>query len=36
VNALLDWSPENTLEDILERVISYVREQRADATVARS
>ena len=36
VNALLGWSPENTLEDILERVISYVRGQRATATVARS
>ena len=33
---LLGWSPENTLEDILERVISYVRDQRANATVARS
>jgi UDP-glucose 4-epimerase len=36
VNALLGWSPENTLEDIPERVISYVREQRANATVTRS
>ena len=36
VTSLLGWSPENTLEDILERVISYVREQRANATVARS
>jgi UDP-glucose 4-epimerase len=33
VNALLGRSSENTLEDILERVISYVREQRANATV---
>ncbi|HEV2743475.1 MAG TPA: NAD-dependent epimerase/dehydratase family protein, partial [Rubrobacter sp.] len=31
VNALLGWRPENALEDILERVISYVREQRADS-----
>lgn len=36
VNSLLGWSPENTLEDILERVISYVREQRSNAAVARS
>ena len=36
VNSLLGWSPENTLEDILGRVISYVREQRANAAVARS
>ena len=36
VNALLGWSPENTLEDILERVISYVREQRSNAAVSRS
>jgi UDP-glucose 4-epimerase len=36
VNALLGWSPENALEDILERVISYVREQRSNAAVSRS
>ena len=36
VNSLLGWSPENTLEDILGRVISYVRKQRANAAVARS
>ena len=35
VNSLLGWSPENSLEDILGRVISYVREQRANAAVAR-
>jgi nucleoside-diphosphate-sugar epimerase len=35
-NALLGWSPENALEDILERVISYVREQRPNAAVSRS
>jgi UDP-glucose 4-epimerase len=29
VAALLDWKPELALDDILERVISYVREQRA-------
>jgi hypothetical protein len=28
--------PENTLEDILERVIFYIREQRTNATVAQS
>ena len=36
VHALLGWSPENALEDILERVISYVREQRQGAAVSRS
>jgi UDP-glucose 4-epimerase len=36
VNALLGWRPENALEDILERVISYVREQRSNAAVSRS
>jgi UDP-glucose 4-epimerase len=36
VNVLLGWSPENALEDILERVISYVREQRSNAAVSRS
>lgn len=36
VNALFGWSPENPLEEILERVISYVREQRSDAAIARS
>ena len=36
VSALLGWQPENTLDDILERVISYVREQRAGAAVTGS
>jgi len=36
VNSLLGWSPENTLEDILDRVISYVRQQRSGAAVAQS
>ena len=36
INSLLGWSPENTLEDILDRVISYVRQQRSGAAVARS
>ena len=34
VAALLGWQPELTLDEILERVISYVREQRA-ASVGR-
>ena len=36
VNALLGWSPEKSLDEILERVISYVREQRQGTAVARS